>query len=97
MQKNLNQFVTGIQQASAAGMTTLPSRDIPQNQQFIGFAAAPKQEEPIREMPAPASENILFQPLAVEVKSPKETEKKSQPKSPESVKSATEGSFFDRI
>lgn len=35
MQKNLNQFVTGIQQASAAGMTTLPSRDIPQNQSHI--------------------------------------------------------------
>jgi hypothetical protein len=35
MQKNLNQFVTGIQQASAAGMTALPSRDIPQNQQHI--------------------------------------------------------------
>jgi hypothetical protein len=35
MQKNLNQFVTGIQQASAAGMTALPSRDIPQNQQHL--------------------------------------------------------------
>ena len=35
MQKNLNQFVSGIQQASAAGMTTLPSRDIPQNQSHI--------------------------------------------------------------
>jgi len=35
MQKNINQFVTGIQQASAAGMTTLPSRDIPQNQQHL--------------------------------------------------------------
>jgi hypothetical protein len=35
MQKNLNQFVTGIQQASAAGMTVLPSRDIPQNQQHL--------------------------------------------------------------
>jgi hypothetical protein len=35
MQKNLNQFVTGIQQASAAGMTALPSRDIPQNQSHI--------------------------------------------------------------
>jgi len=35
MQKNLNQFVTGIQQASAAGMTSLPSRDIPQNQAHI--------------------------------------------------------------
>lgn len=35
MQKNLNQFITGIQQASAAGLTTLPSRDIPQNQSHI--------------------------------------------------------------
>lgn len=35
MQKNLNNFVTGIQQASAAGMTDLPSRDIPINQQHI--------------------------------------------------------------
>jgi hypothetical protein len=35
MQKNLNQFVTGLQQASAAGMTALPSRDIPQNQQHL--------------------------------------------------------------
>jgi len=34
-QKNMNQFVTGLQQASAAGMTSLPSRDIPQNQQHI--------------------------------------------------------------
>jgi hypothetical protein len=34
-QKHLNQFVTGLQQASAAGMTSLPSRDIPQNQQHI--------------------------------------------------------------
>ena len=32
MQKNLNTFVTGIQQASAAGLTNLPPRDIPQNQ-----------------------------------------------------------------
>lgn len=35
MQKNLNQFVTGIQQASAAGLTNLPSRDIPQNQSHL--------------------------------------------------------------
>ena len=34
-QKNLNQFVSGIQQASAAGMTSLPSRDIPTNQQHL--------------------------------------------------------------
>ena len=34
-QQNLNQFVTGIQQASAAGMTALPSRDIPQNQESL--------------------------------------------------------------
>lgn len=32
-QKNLNQFITGIQQASASGMTALSSRDIPQNQE----------------------------------------------------------------
>ena len=32
-QKKLNQFVSGIQQASASGMTALPSRDIPQNQE----------------------------------------------------------------
>jgi hypothetical protein len=31
-QKNMNQFITGIQQASAAGLTALPSRDIPQMQ-----------------------------------------------------------------
>ena len=35
LQKNLNQFVTGIQQASAAGMTGLPSRDIPQSQTHL--------------------------------------------------------------
>ena len=34
-QQNLNQFVTGIQQASAAGMTGLPARDIPQNQEGL--------------------------------------------------------------
>jgi hypothetical protein len=53
MQKNLNQFVTGIQQASAAGMTVLPSRDIPQNQQHLSqdvriqpnYIPAPPQTE----------------------------------------------------
>jgi len=30
-QKLMNEFVTGIQQASASGATSLPSRDIPQN------------------------------------------------------------------
>ena len=30
-QKAMNEFVTGIQQASASGATTLPSRDIPQS------------------------------------------------------------------
>jgi hypothetical protein len=35
MQKNMNQFVTGIQQASAAGMTALPARDIPQSQDHL--------------------------------------------------------------
>ena len=34
-QRQLNQFVTGLQQASAAGMTALPSRDIPQNQEQL--------------------------------------------------------------
>ena len=34
-QKNMNQFVTGIQQASAAGLTELPSRDIPRNQEHL--------------------------------------------------------------
>jgi hypothetical protein len=34
-QRQMNQFVTGIQQASAAGMTHLPSRDIPQNQEHL--------------------------------------------------------------
>lgn len=35
MQKNMNQFISGIQQASAAGLTALPSRDIPQNQDHL--------------------------------------------------------------
>jgi hypothetical protein len=30
-QKAMNEFITGIQQASASGATTLPSRDIPQS------------------------------------------------------------------
>ncbi len=30
-QKMMNEFVSGIQQASASGATNLPSRDIPQN------------------------------------------------------------------
>jgi hypothetical protein len=34
-QKNMNQFITGIQQASAAGYTALPARDIPQNQHTL--------------------------------------------------------------
>lgn len=34
-QRNLNQFVTGLQQASASGMTALPSRDIPQTQTHL--------------------------------------------------------------
>lgn len=34
-QRNLNQFVTGLQQASASGMTGLPSRDIPQGQEHL--------------------------------------------------------------
>ena len=35
MQKNMNHFVSGIQQASAAGMTALPARDIPQSQEHL--------------------------------------------------------------
>ena len=34
-QKNMNQLVTGIQQASAAGMLGLPARDIPQTQTHL--------------------------------------------------------------
>ena len=34
-QRQMNQFVTGLQQASAAGLTVLPSRDIPQNQEQL--------------------------------------------------------------
>ena len=34
-QQNINQFVSGLQQASAAGMTALPSRDIPQTQSHL--------------------------------------------------------------
>ena len=34
-QENMNQFVTGIQQAAAAGALHLPSRDIPQQQTHI--------------------------------------------------------------
>ena len=34
-QQNISQFVNGIQQASAAGLTTLPSRDIPQTQSHL--------------------------------------------------------------
>ena len=34
-QENMNQFVTGIQQAAAAGALELPSRDIPQQQTHI--------------------------------------------------------------
>uniref|UniRef100_A0A6C0IJN4 Uncharacterized protein n=1 Tax=viral metagenome TaxID=1070528 RepID=A0A6C0IJN4_9ZZZZ len=34
-QQNMNQFVSGLQQASASGLTTLPSRDIPQTQSHL--------------------------------------------------------------
>jgi hypothetical protein len=34
-QQNINTFVSGLQQASAAGLTTLPSRDIPQTQTHL--------------------------------------------------------------
>lgn len=34
-QQNINQLVNGIQQASSAGLTALPSRDIPQTQSHL--------------------------------------------------------------
>jgi ATP-dependent Zn protease len=34
-QQHVNQFVSGLQQASAAGLTALPSRDIPQTQSHL--------------------------------------------------------------
>jgi hypothetical protein len=34
-QQNINQFVSGLQQASSAGLTMLPSRDIPQTQSHL--------------------------------------------------------------
>ena len=34
-QQNMSQFVTGLQQASQAGLTALPSRDIPQTQTHL--------------------------------------------------------------
>ena len=34
-QQNMSQFVTGLQQASQAGLTALPSRDIPQSQSHL--------------------------------------------------------------
>ncbi len=34
-QQNMNQFVSGLQQASSAGLTMLPSRDIPQTQSHL--------------------------------------------------------------
>ena len=34
-QQNMNQFVSGLQQASSAGLTMLPSRDIPQSQSHL--------------------------------------------------------------
>ena len=42
-QKNMNQFISGIQQASAAGMTALPARDIPQNQEALIYDQQIKQ------------------------------------------------------
>lgn len=41
-QRNLNQFVSGLQQASASGMTGLPSRDIPQSQEHLTHDAQMK-------------------------------------------------------
>lgn len=56
MQKNMNQFISGIQQASAAGMTALPSRDIPQNQDHL------VQDQQIKPnfIPPPSSENTDY-------------------------------------
>ena len=34
-QKQMNQFITGLQQATASGLTSLPVRDIPTNQEFL--------------------------------------------------------------
>ena len=34
-QKSMNEFVSGIQQASASGATSLPSRDIPKSVKFV--------------------------------------------------------------
>jgi hypothetical protein len=56
-QQNLNQFVTGIQQASAAGMTALPARDIPQSQEVLtrdqqmkpNYIPSPESTDYIRE------------------------------------------------
>lgn len=53
MQKNLNNFVTGIQQASASGMTQLPSRDIPVNHQHIS------QDEQIKPNHIPQPESHI--------------------------------------
>jgi hypothetical protein len=35
MQRNMNQFVTGLQQASASGLLSLSARDIPQSQEHL--------------------------------------------------------------
>ena len=51
-QKQMNAIVSGIQQAAAAGATTLPSRDIPMNQNRVHMDNqadpnyVPKQEIP---------------------------------------------------
>ncbi len=34
-QKQMNQFITGLQQATASGLTSLPIRDIPTNQEHL--------------------------------------------------------------
>lgn len=34
-QKQMNQFITGLQQATASGLTSLPVRDVPTNQEFL--------------------------------------------------------------
>ena len=52
--KNLNEFVTGIQQANTAGVLDLPSRDMPQDQSPI------TQDEQIKPNYIPGVENRTY-------------------------------------
>ena len=52
--KNLNEFVTGIQQANTAGVLDLPSRDMPQDQSPI------THDEQIKPNYIPGSENRTY-------------------------------------